>query len=479
MKVKSISLRNFAKFTQLTVDFDPDLTYLIGKNGAGKSSIGINALIAALQGVAQQGSGGNQPLIGERFRFIGTNGTSADVDLVLFDEKHKAEIKINRHITKSAASLNIEAPADYPAELNQEWLNNLFNVFLIAPKKFLELSSKEQAEALGIDTSEFDAKLKKLKEDFTFHNRILKGFGQLEYMEKVEKVDITALQDLKRAIREKHNTLLEEKKKANNELKTAYLKEYEQWREADLSLSREKERIEWSMKQCGDCLDILKEEGYEGQEVDKFLESKSFALTTILVKREELQAPKEPEYDTEGIDLSELDEIEAQISAAYDTNARADKYLEYEKALQAKNNVVKQIDKNKDSQKAVEQEKIDYIKKFKFPFRNLSIGEEGELLMNGKPLKEQYFSTGELLKVIPILMTFKNPEFKYVFLQDFVLMDEDKQKETIDYLTKQGFQLVIEVVGKTKAEGVKSILLKEQKVVESYEEETNTAPELN
>jgi hypothetical protein len=99
--------------------------------------------------------------------------------------------------------------------------------------------------------------------------------------------------------------------------------------------------------------------------------------------------------------------------------------------------------------------------------------------MNGKPLKEQYFSTGELLKVIPILMTFKNPEFKYVFLQDFVLMDEDKQKETIDYLTKQGFQLVIEVVGKTKAEGVKSILLKEQKVVESYEEETNTAPELN
>jgi hypothetical protein len=89
--------------------------------------------------------------------------------------------------------------------------------------------------------------------------------------------------------------------------------------------------------------------------------------------------------------------------------------------------------------------------------------------LDSKPIKEPYFSTGEILKIVPTLLSTSNPDLKYVFLQDFNLMDEDKQKEIADYLTNKGFQLVVEMVGKSKVAEKNCILLKDNIVVEDYE----------
>ena len=182
MRVKSIMLDNFAKFDHVKVDLDPNLTFLIGPNGAGKSTIGISALWFIMKGIAQKGDG----LQGERFRFIGEEKASGTGTLVLHDEKLGADIAVKRTLTKSGHKVEFIAPPDMM--LDQDWLNELFNVYLIAPQAFIDLSSKEQAIALGIDTKEYDNLLKAAKEDYTVINRQIRALGEIVEVPEVKRV---------------------------------------------------------------------------------------------------------------------------------------------------------------------------------------------------------------------------------------------------------------------------------------------------
>src|SRR5690606_18397042 len=108
-------------------------------------------------------------------------------------------------------------------------------------------------------------------------------------------------------------------------------------------------------------------------------------------------------------------------------NEKAMQYEQYLDKVAARTAKEKELASNKNKQNKIAEERLEYIKNFKFPFSNLSVDEDGGLLLNGKPIKEPYFSTGELLKIIPILISSQNPELKYVFLQDFNLLDDDKR----------------------------------------------------
>ena len=83
IKLKELNLENFGEFSQLSVSFDDNVTYLVGPNGSGKSTAGIIGLQFVMQGIAEKSSGGNIPIIGERFRFIGENGKDAKGSIVL------------------------------------------------------------------------------------------------------------------------------------------------------------------------------------------------------------------------------------------------------------------------------------------------------------------------------------------------------------------------------------------------------------
>src|SRR6186713_642099 len=100
MKIKNISLSNFAKYDKVEVSFDDKVTYLVGKNGSGKSTLGITAIWFLFQGIAEKASGGNNPLIGERFRFIGPKAATAKGEMILHDEKTGVDIKVMRKLTK-------------------------------------------------------------------------------------------------------------------------------------------------------------------------------------------------------------------------------------------------------------------------------------------------------------------------------------------------------------------------------------------
>lgn len=463
MKVKSIELNNFANYNKVSVSFDDNVTYLIGKNGSGKSTIGITAIWFMFCGIAEKSSGGTTPLIGERFRFIGPNGKTANGEMILHDEKNGVDIKVIRKLTKTGTDLSFEAPEGM--ELGQQWLTDLFNIFLIAPKKFTELSPKEQAKALGIDTKQFDQRIAELKKEYTETNAVYRSFGELPEVEKVDKVDVAALQAQKETIRLKLNEAYLENKKANEATRKAWEEECDNLKDEvivfnDCQLLRDE-----NIKEANLLFERLHDLGYDGTDV--------VAWINTLPKPEPaktFRAPDEPAYIQELPDDSELKAIDQQIIDANKTNQDALLYEQWIEKKTKKGIYETALKSNKERQSATEAKRLEYIKSFKFPFSNLTVGEDGELLLNGKPIKQEYFSTGELLKIIPVLISTTQPELKYVFLQDFNLMDDEKQKEIEDFLTGKGFQLVVEIVGKSKIADKNCILLRDNVVVENYEE---------
>jgi hypothetical protein len=462
----------------------------VGSNGAGKSTLGFTGIQAIWQGISEKATAGTTPILGERFRFIGSAGATSKNELVLVDEKRgNSKITVRRKITKTGSELTFEAPEGYPDTLDQNWLNTLFNIFLIAPKKFQELSGTGQAKALGIDTVEFDTQLTRLKAEHTLINRDLKQFSGMA-VEPVEKIDIEVLQS-QRAEKAKS---LNDQYKANKETNKAVKKQYdERWKSfADKKAVLMDQVKEYAQKadHCLNAESILVKWGYTGTEVNQWITSellfsKNMAETMLndLSKTEPQpptdlsdmpedykQTPENLYYIKETPDSHELIAIDERIAAAYKVNEKFLLYQQYLERKTAKEAKEKELSENKTAQAKIEFDRLEYIKTFKFPFSNLTVGEDGDLLLNGKPIKEPYFSTGELIKIIPILISTSNPELKYVFIQDFNLLDEDKQKEVESYLVDKGFQLVIEIVGKSKLPSKNCILLKDNVVVENYEE---------
>jgi regulator of sigma D len=468
------------------------VTYLVGRNGSGKSTIAITGVQAIMQGIAEKASQGTTPLIGERFRFIGSQAATSKNQLTLIDEAHNnAEIIVTRKITKSGSELSFQAPADYPVPLDQQWLNNLFNIFLIAPKKFTELSPKEQAKAIGIDTKPIDDALTELKKEFTAINAVYKSYGEIAEVAPVEKVDIDELKKRKDIIVADLNNQYTLNKKANKatnqqyeDAKNAIYKEVEEFnaqREGHITV----------YEKCVKAVTTLEESGYEGRALDEFIstlknrieDEKDVAnllppAPTVLADMPEEYTPKEGElvYVKELPDNAALKEIDEEIANASQVNENALRYTQFQEKKAAKEAKYKELEDNRKKQAAKEQERIEYVKSFKFPFSNLSVGEDGELLLNGKPIKEPYFSTGEIIKIVVKLMATTNPTLKYVYIQNALDLDEDNLNNLEKELTENGFQLVLEVVGKEKISGKNCILLKDNTIVDSYNKEET--PEL-
>jgi hypothetical protein len=470
MKIKSASAVNFAGYEKVTVSFDDNVTYLIGKNGAGKSTLGLSLIWFVLQGIAEKAQKGTQPIIGERFRFIGHSGPTAKGTLVLYDDAKDIEVTVTRKLTKTGTELSFQGPEGMT--LDQAWLNDLFNLFLIAPKYFQNLNGVEQAKVLGIDVSKFDADLVDLKSKYTDINRELKIIGEVETVEPVERVDIEALKTQKEEIRTKLNKRYHENVEANKELRRKYEQDKEEAKEKVDNFNKEQDDRAQVYQQAMEAYNTLTTLGYEYEgpcPVLAFIESLPKTQPKLPYQQAEWW-PAEPQYIDEMPDNKELLDIDEKLEKAYDTNRKADAYQQYLSDLEKRVAKESELNENLEAQKKVKENRIHYIQSFKFPFKDLSVDDEGQLLLKGKLIKEPYFSTGELLKIIPTLVSSSNPELKYVYIQDFNLLDEDMQADVIAHFEKKDFQLVIEKVGKEVVPDHNCILLKDNVVVSDGEE---------
>ena len=120
--------------------------------------------------------------------------------------------------------------------------------------------------------------------------------------------------------------------------------------------------------------------------------------------------------------------------------------------------------------KALEQDRVNYLKSCNLPFSNITINDKGELLVDGRPFSSPYFSKGEILRAGIKMAAATNPGLKYIFVPDAQSIDKKNRELLFKELTDAGFQVVAEMVGTEKKKGDNSILLRENRVVESYED---------
>jgi hypothetical protein len=365
---------------------------------------------------------------------------------------------------KAGTELTFSAPIGM--ELNQQWLNSLFNIFLIAPKRFIDLTSKEQAVALGIVTKQWDDKISVLKEEYSVLNKEIKKLELLEVVEPVEKAPLESLQARKMEIKEQLAEQYLQNQNANKATRKAWDEAKQVIDEETRVFNTKQANLVIKFNECQNAFMILKNHGHTSADVQEFL-----AGLTNEIKPQKRAAdsyPEEPQWIPELPDQTALDAIDEKIVAASEINAKAQLYEDYLKKLEEKASKELARLENTRKQEELYSARLEYIKAFNFPLDSLSVDDEGGLLLKEKPLKPQYFSTGELLRIVPTLICSQNPELKYIFIQEANLLDLETLEKIEEDLTSKGFQLVFEMVGKEKIIDKNCILLRNSKEVQEY-----------
>ena len=473
MKIKQIMLKNFANVNQIEINLSDSVTYLIGENGSGKTTVGLNAIWFILEGLAKTGK---KVLHGDRFRFIGKQGKSAIGKLVLHDEVEKIDITITRKLLKNKTELKITASDK--RQLPPDFIDDIFNIFSINPVGFAKLAPQEQSVALGIDTSENDKLKKKVydeRREIGYDVKRLKGaMEEIGTVEKVEKINIQKLLKKKDQI-EKANAKLTEKavEQRDQEVDIAFKFNIEQLNKqtAITNITKDIETKEQDIKTLRENIERLKLQ----------LASDIGFHKKLIEKRNEMPVPDEQKSTDIPLfkpDLEDTSALNAQIENAEIINQQAvlyqqsiDNRIKYETAKQKYDNkslTLAQLEANR----------VEYIKSCNLPFSNITIDDTGGVLISDRPFNETYFSTGEILRMGIKLAAAANPKLKYVFIPNSQNIDNHKptyrREKLFAELVEAGFQIVAEYVDTEKQKDHGSILLKESKVVESYEEKNDS-----
>jgi len=404
-KISKIDIHNFAGISSFTANIGDGVSYILAGNGQGKSTIGITAIWACMQGIAERNGSSVDVLKGERKLFIGGYDDKAVISIVIKDAD--CEYTVTRKISEKGNELEIVSSDG--RKLDQAWLNSFFSSIMLNPMGFTRLSPKEQAITLGIDVSEYDREIQEIKDEASFLRREVKNFGEVEVPEHVEAVDISRL---------------------NNEKNWII-----QFNQEQDDRSRKRESIG---KQ------ILQLDSEERMLLEK-LEYVRLKADDARKELESIPLPAEKFFTTE---------IDQKISAASEVNSRAFAYQAALKKQQEKESKQLELEETLAKQHAAEERRVAYMKTLNLPFDNLTINDDGGLLMNGRPLMEPYFSTGERIKYATMLLSSRCPEWHYIYLENFDLLDDKNSQDTLYFLLGMNFQCLCEKVSRKSGDNI-------------------------
>ncbi len=420
MKIKQLRLKNFGQFEDFELQFNDGVTNLVGINGSGKTTVGLTAIWAGFKGIAERSTTGH--LIGERYRFICEGKRSLDIEIMLHDESNGRDIKLTRHITKSTNTIKIELSNGEP--MSREYVENLLNVSFLSASHFAALTGQQQAEAMGINTGMFDARLSEVRDRAKEVRASIKAIGTLKPVSKAEPIDIESLQN--------HRA---EAVKFNQD---------------------QSDRVE-CIKAWNGCI----------RDHEAIIQKAQDQIAALIADIKGL--PKEEE-------LEDIEAIDEEIKNIVETNTQAAKYNVY---LIDKENLAEldtELGKNKESQSQIQTDRNEYLKSKSFGIPGLQIDDDGNLTKDGKLIRCPYFSKGELEMLVARISSNLNPELKVRFIDDFELLDDVNQEKIIKNLTKRGFQIITAQVG-SKPKGDNSVLLKACKVADDTREGVTNDPD--
>ena len=457
LKITQILLKNFATVNEIQIDLNDDITYLVGENGSGKTTCGLNAIWFIMEGIAKAGK---KVLHADRFRFIGKYGKSAVGQITLYDEKEDIEIYLQRKMTKNATTLKVAASDG--RDLGPDFVDKIFNIFTINPEGFAKLSPKEQAVALGIDTATIEAKklvaYDERRELGYAVKQLLGAVAECGEVEKTERVDIRGLLDKKNFANRDNEAALALAQEQREEL----YREAVAHNETQTKLRRDRDQQKANIWIVQHRLEDLNEE----------IKVASKKLVLFKDKLEKTKSP-EPSLNTDipmpEAKVIDTTVIEEEISEAQENNKKATAWEEFNKLTEKHADAVKAHEAKEAEYQGLEAERVAYLKSQDLPFNNVTINDKGELLVDGRPFCSPYSSKGEILRAGIKMAAAKDAELKYIFVPDAQSIDESSREALFTELTEKGFQVVAEMVGTKKRDSGNSILLKENQVVDSYD----------
>ena len=434
--IKDLNLEHFGKYVKLKINYNHNVTYLIGPNGSSKTTLGLTAIWFILQGIAEKSQNGSTPLIGERFRFIHKDFTTAKGILTLVDTNLNEEVTITRKLSKDKNTLEIVSSTG--RKLDQDWLNALFNAFMLSPKRFYTLTPAEQTKALGIDVSSFNEQEKQLKIEYTHINRNIKEIGsvpEFPYPVLESKFKFEELQsELSEAIRYNNHALT-----TNETLKNTI-----------------KSNIN-NLDQIGKDIDTIEEE----------IEKLKTKLAAYKSDKSILKQRIEDDMLIIPIEYKDTFDLEQQLKKEFENQNEINANRAVNEKIQLKQKLELDLINNKSEQQKIIDSKNEYLKSLDLNVKGLEINENGELVYQERFIREPYFSTGELIRSVLALtakMISKKKDadvLKYVFIQDWELLDKENQIKIQELLIKLGFQIVIEHVGTETIDGEYCLILNE------------------
>ena len=432
-KAAELTLVNFKGSTKLKIKFNGNVTFLIGVNGSGKTMIGT-----AFQYLFEGKTFFNNKY---RRRMITDGEDKLKVIGEFTNEETGKSFKITRTLT-SNDSPNLKVECDDNDSLDMKEILSMINILYLRPFEIVKMTPQEQAKLVGVDTTDYDKKIKEKKSNLTVPRSDLKRVKDKlkEYVVDPVKIDKVILKDL---YEERDN-----------------IREFNQ---EQLNRNSEITSQTFSMQSQNQKIKKLEEE----------LEFEKNSLTTMEDILESLDKP-EP--------TQSLDNVKAKIENADATNTKATTYntwIELNENLKTKK--VRFAFKQQDVKDA-EQNKIDYIKSTKVD-PSVTFDEDGGLRLTAfghteAYLNEAFFSTGQILKLsiqfclIKMLKDRANnlPTIPVIFVDNAEGLDK-KNLEYIDKISKEyNIQFILGYQDDKPQDGKNCIMLSEQSITKITKE---------
>lgn len=432
-KVETIKLEKFKAIDALEINFKGCTAIVTGGNNIGKTSFlrGITDRIrfirpdVMVKTGSDEGSGELTLDTGEKFIWE-------------FDVKGKDKLT---YITASGLKKAVTV------EIGLRFFPPTFDI-----DKFLNSPPKEQSKQLqkivGIDFTDIDKRYLAAYDDRTQKNRDAEKYHvkltQMLEVERVDSVDLTDLKEKKESERIRLNDLYKKNKETNdtarqkwNDEKTKIDKECREHNE-----KQTENRIAFNT--CYDALNVLIKHGYEETPPDNYYVNSfvdNLKSNILPLKTATELYPKEPEYIPEMPDDKLLQEIDAQILEASETNTKAKAYIDY---IQYKNDTdaAKVWAREADELvKSIEAERQRMIESAKFP-KGVSIDAKG-ITIDGLPLERTQISTSKLYTTALRIASMNLGEVKTLYF-DASFLDRENLEEIERWADEQGLQLLIE-----------------------------------
>lgn len=172
------------------------------------------------------------------------------------------------------------------------------------------------------------------------------------------------------------------------------------------------------------------------------------AMRTLETDRERHQnamnALRSKKIEVEGLADPDTSSIDAQISAASDTNTKIDRAAEYRQKAKTLATMEEQHDRISEDIESLDQAKEDALSRAQFPISGMRF-EDGDVSFNGVLFDQ--LSSAEQVKVSLAMAMAMNPQLKVILIRDGSLLDETSLGIVREMAQSRGYQVWLEVVG--------------------------------